>query len=69
MPVSASQILIVISLDADATRHEFGEKAAELTQSVCPSSVCKHALQLLSIAGLVVTHSGSSCWNSSLTKL
>jgi anti-sigma-K factor RskA len=35
-----SQILTVLSIDADASSFESGEKATDLTQSLWPSSVC-----------------------------
>jgi hypothetical protein len=43
VPVAVSQILTVFSLDPDATSFEFGENTTQLTQSLCPSSVCVHA--------------------------
>ena len=40
VPVAASQILTVLSYDADATSVESGENATARTQPPCPSSVC-----------------------------
>ena len=40
VPVEASQILTVLSSDADATSVESGENATELTELLCPLSVC-----------------------------
>ena len=39
VPVAASQILTVLSLEPDATSFESGENATELTQPLCPLSV------------------------------
>src|SRR6266702_2123099 len=53
LPLPVSQILTVLSYDADASRAESGEKATELTQSLWPSSVCRHlpllASQILTV--------------------
>ena len=50
-PLLVSHSLTVLSYDADASRVESCEKATDITGLLCPSSVCKHALQLLLIAG------------------
>ena len=68
-PLLVSQILIVLSDEVDASRVESCEKITEVTGPSWPSSVCRHALQLLSMAGLIIIISGSSCWNSLLIKL
>ena len=47
-PLLASQILTVLSSDADASRAESWEKATDLTQSLWPSSVCRHSPLLAS---------------------
>src|SRR2546421_398220 len=47
-PLLASQILTVLSYDADASRAESWEKATELTESRWPSSVCRHSPLLAS---------------------
>jgi hypothetical protein len=47
-PLLASQILTVLSLDADASLVESCEKATELTKSLWSSSVCRHAPLLAS---------------------
>src|SRR5947207_2528784 len=47
-PLLASQILTVVSSDADASRAESGEKATELTQLLWPLSVCRHSPLLAS---------------------
>jgi hypothetical protein len=44
----ASQILTVLSSDADASRVELCEKATETTQPLWPSSVCRHSPLLAS---------------------
>jgi hypothetical protein len=43
-----SQILTVLSSDADASRTELWEKATIVTLSLCPSSVCRHSPLLVS---------------------
>src|SRR5271170_2499972 len=52
-PLLASQILTVLSPDADASHVESCEKATELTESSWPSSVCRHlpllASQILTV--------------------
>lgn len=68
-PLLASHSLIVLSSDADASLVESCEKVTKVTELLCPSSVCKHALQLLLIAGLTRITFGSSCWNSFLILL
>ena len=60
LPLLVSQILTVVSCDADASRAESYEKATELTQSLWPSSVCRQALHLSPIVGFIVIHLGSS---------
>jgi hypothetical protein len=47
-PLLASQILTVMSHDADASRAESCEKATELTELRWPSSVCRHSPLLAS---------------------
>src|SRR5256885_1038711 len=53
LPLRASQILTVLSIDADASRVESCEKATDLTQPLWPSSVCRHlplrASQILTV--------------------
>src|SRR2546423_11603005 len=53
LPLRASQILTVLSPDADASRVKSCEKATELTQWLWPSSVCRHlplrASQILTV--------------------
>jgi hypothetical protein len=44
----ASQILIVLSYNADASRVESGEKATDQTPSLWPLSVCRYLLLLIS---------------------
>jgi hypothetical protein len=68
-PLLASQILTVLSQDADASRVKSCEKATELTELLWPSSVCRHALHPSLRAGLILIASGSSCWNSCLIRL
>src|SRR6266480_857722 len=48
LPLLASQILTVLSHDADASRAESCEKATEQTPSLWPSSVCRQAPLLAS---------------------
>ena len=52
-PLLASQILTVLSADADASRAESGEKATDLTSALWPLSVCRHlpllASQILTV--------------------
>src|SRR5436305_4053034 len=47
-PLLASQILTVLSYDADASRAESCKKATELTPPLWPSSVCRHSPLLAS---------------------
>src|SRR2546423_8058896 len=47
-PLLTSQILTVLSYDADASRAESCEKATELTEPLWPSSVCRHSPLLTS---------------------
>jgi hypothetical protein len=68
-PVVASQSRTVQSSEADASRVPSVEKATDVTACVWPSSVCRHALQLLFIIGFVIIQPGSSSLNSSLVKL
>ena len=68
-PLLASQILTVLSSDADASRAESCEKATDKTQSLWPSSVCRQALHLSSIAGFIVIHFGSSSLKRLLVRL
>jgi hypothetical protein len=68
-PLLSSHSLTVLSLDADASLVESCEKATELTELLWPSSVCRHAPQLLLISGLTVIPSGSSCRNNFLITL
>ncbi|KAF2626091.1 hypothetical protein BU25DRAFT_472279 [Macroventuria anomochaeta] len=60
-PLPVSHTLTVLSYDADASLLESCEKATEVTWLLWPSSVCRQALQLLLIAGLMVIPFGSSC--------
>src|SRR2546429_8186001 len=59
-PLLASQILTVLSADADASRAESCEKATELTQPLWPSSVCRHAPQPTSQTVTILMHDASS---------
>jgi hypothetical protein len=68
-PLLASHSLTVLSHDADASRVELCEKATESIPRLCPSRVCKHALQLLLIAGFTMMFFGSSCRNNLLIAL
>ena len=47
-PLLASQILTVLSSDADASRAESWEKATDLTPSLWPSRVWRHSPLLAS---------------------
>src|SRR5947199_205157 len=47
-PLLVSQILTVLSSDADASRAESCEKATELTSLLWPLSVCRHSPLLVS---------------------
>ena len=47
-PLPASQILTAPSDDPDASRAESAEKATELTEPVCPLSVCRDSPLLAS---------------------
>ena len=44
-PVAGSQILTVLSADADASRLASCDQATDLTESLWPSSVDMHAFQ------------------------
>src|SRR5436309_1410243 len=55
-PLLASQILTVLSSDADASRAESCEKATDLTPSRWPSSVCRHSPLLASQILTVLSH-------------
>src|SRR5450432_186043 len=55
LPLLASQILTVLSPDADASRAESCEKATDQTQSLWPSSVCRHSPLLASQTLTVVS--------------
>ena len=68
-PVAVRQIRTVLSYEAVATSSESCEKATDSTSPLWPSSVCRHAFQLSSIAGLVVSHFGSLFSNSCLVRL
>jgi hypothetical protein len=61
--------LTVLSFDADASLAESCEKTTDLTQSLWPSSDCRHALHSSLILGLIVMPFGSSCWNNLLIRL
>lgn len=67
-PISASRSCTVSSPEPDASRRPSCKKATALTELIWPLSVCKQGLQLLSIAGSVAIHHGSSL-NSSRIKL
>src|SRR2546423_13825093 len=60
LPLLASQILTVLSSDADASRAESCEKVTDKTEPRWPSSVCRQALLLSSQAGFIVMYSGYS---------
>src|SRR5256714_2023709 len=48
LPLLASQILTVLSSDADASHAESCEKVTEQTRPLWPSSVCRHSPLLAS---------------------
>src|SRR5436309_3349123 len=67
-PLLASQILTVLSSDADASRAESCEKATELTQSPWPLSVWRHSPLLASqILTVLLPHAYAS-WAESCEK-
>src|SRR5437660_1479780 len=68
-PLLASQILTVLSPDADANRAESCEKATELTSPLWPSSVCRQALHPSLIAGFITINFGSSSLKRHLIRL
>ena len=55
-PLLASQILTVVSHDADASLVESCEKATDMTSLLWPSSVCRHAPLLASQILTVLSH-------------
>src|SRR5277367_3695402 len=83
LPLLASQILTVLSTDADASRAESGEKATDLTELLWPSSLCRHlpllASQILTVlssdadasraeSGEKATDQTESLWPSSVCR-
>ena len=65
-PLLASQILTVLSRDADASRAESWEKATELTESLWPLSVWRHspllASQILTVLSYDADASRAKSW-------
>src|SRR5437667_11360825 len=55
LPEAASQILTVLSLDADARRLSSCEKATELTRWLWPSSVWRHLPEAASLVLMVLS--------------
>jgi hypothetical protein len=68
-PLLPSQILTVLSPDADASRLKSGEKVTELTLPLWPTGVGRQALYLSLISGFIVIVFGSSSSKRPLVKL
>ena len=71
-PLLASQILTVLSRDADASQAESWEKTTDKTQSLWPLSVCRHspllASQILTVLSRDADASRAESWEKATDK-